>query len=164
MTFVIVCYSYMYEHPPSNLSKLAGNAYFLGSTFLQHCFEGFGNSEKYFLGLWIKAKSAHLCLKICCQLCPLPHLARDFVPEVWKTFFDHFISSKLHTSFQQKIQAWTQKLPDMLPLSPWTRQCMRQFFCQKTEVLAATSNLHVEQNSVHLGRFLYLAQKWFEWP
>ena len=28
------------------------------------------------------------------------------------------------------------------------------FFCQNTELLAATSNLHVEQNLVHLGRLL----------
>ena len=40
----------MYDHPPSNFLKLAGNAYFLGSTFLQHCSGGFGNSEKYFFG------------------------------------------------------------------------------------------------------------------
>ena len=32
-------------------------------------------------------------------------------------------------------------------------------FCQKTEVSAATSSLHVEQNLVHLGRFLRFRQK-----
>ena len=32
-------------------------------------------------------------------------------------------------------------------------------FCQKTEVLAATSNLRAEQNLVHLGRFLHFSQK-----
>ena len=32
-------------------------------------------------------------------------------------------------------------------------------FCQKTEVLTATSNLRVEQNLVHFGRFLYFSQK-----
>ena len=32
-------------------------------------------------------------------------------------------------------------------------------FCQKTEVFAATSNLHVEQNLVHLGRCLHFSQK-----
>ena len=31
-------------------------------------------------------------------------------------------------------------------------------FCHKTEVLAATSNLRVEQTLVHLGRFLHLSQ------
>ena len=47
----------------------------------------------------------------------------------------------------------------MLPLSPSICQCMRRFFCQKTDVLAATSNLRVEQNLVHLGRFLHFSQK-----
>ena len=32
-------------------------------------------------------------------------------------------------------------------------------FCQKTKVLAAKSNLRVEQNLVHLGRFLHFSQK-----
>ena len=32
-------------------------------------------------------------------------------------------------------------------------------FCQKTEVLAATSNLRVEQTLVHLGTFLHFSQK-----
>ena len=32
-------------------------------------------------------------------------------------------------------------------------------FCQKAEDLAATSNLRVEQNLVHLGRFLHFSQK-----
>ena len=50
-----------------------------------------------------------------------------------------------------------QKLPDMLPLSPRICKCTRQFF--ETEVLAATSNLRVEQNLVYLGRFLHFSQK-----
>ena len=33
-------------------------------------------------------------------------------------------------------------------------------FCQK--FLASTSNLHAEQNLVHLGRFCILAKKWLE--
>ena len=32
-------------------------------------------------------------------------------------------------------------------------------FCQKTKFLAATSNLRVEQNLVHLSRFLHFSQK-----
>ena len=32
-------------------------------------------------------------------------------------------------------------------------------FCQKTEALAATSNLRVEQNLVYLGRFLHFSNK-----
>ena len=43
----------------------------------------------------------------------------------------------------------------MLPLSLRICQCMRQ----KTEVLAAISNLRVEQNLVHLGRILHFSQK-----
>ena len=30
--------------------------------------------------------------------------------------------------------------------------------CQKTDVLAATSNLRVKQNLVHLGRFLHFSR------
>ena len=33
------------------------------------------------------------------------------------------------------------------------------FFCQRPKFLAATSNLRVEQNLVHLGRFLHFSQK-----
>ena len=32
-------------------------------------------------------------------------------------------------------------------------------FCQKTKILAATSNLPVEQNLEHLGRLLHFSQK-----
>ena len=32
-------------------------------------------------------------------------------------------------------------------------------FCQKTKVLAETFNLRVEQNLVHLGRFLHVSQE-----
>ena len=35
----------------------------------------------------------------------------------------------------------------------------KTIFCHKTEVFAATSNLRVEQNLVHLGRFLHFSQK-----
>ena len=47
----------------------------------------------------------------------------------------------------------------MLPLSPRICQCMRRFFVKRPKFLAATSNLHVEQNLVHLGRFLHFCQK-----
>ena len=50
-------------------------------------------------------------------------------------------------------------MPDMLPLSPRICQCMRQFFVKGPKFLAATSNLRVEQNLVHLGRFLHFSQK-----
>ena len=46
----------------------------------------------------------------------------------------------------------------MLPLSPRIFQCMRQLFV-KRPFLAATFNLCVEQNLVHLGRFLHFSQK-----
>ena len=38
-------------------------------------------------------------------------------------------------------------------------QCMRQFFVKRPKCLAATSNLRVEQNLMHLGRFLHFSQK-----
>ena len=38
-------------------------------------------------------------------------------------------------------------------------QCMRRFFVKKPKFLAATFNLRVEQNLVHLGRFLHFSQK-----
>ena len=47
----------------------------------------------------------------------------------------------------------------MLPLSPRICQCMRQFFVKRPTFLASTSNLRVEQNLVHLGRFLNFSQK-----
>ena len=47
----------------------------------------------------------------------------------------------------------------MLPLSPRICQCMRRFFVKRPKFLAATSNLRVEQNLVHLGRFLHFSQK-----
>ena len=47
----------------------------------------------------------------------------------------------------------------MLPLSPRICQCTRQFFVKKPKLLAATSNLRVEQYLVHLGRFLRFSQK-----
>ena len=46
-----------------------------------------------------------------------------------------------------------------MPLSPGTCQCMRQFFIKRPTFLAATSNLRLEQNLVHLGRFLHFSQK-----
>ena len=57
----------------------------------------------------------------------------------------------------KRFKHTTQKLPDMLPLSPHIWQCMRQFFVKRPKFLAATSNLHVEQNLVHLGRFLHFS-------
>ena len=47
----------------------------------------------------------------------------------------------------------------LLPLSPRICQCMRQLFVKRPKFLAATSNLHVEQNLVHLGRLLHFSQK-----
>ena len=47
----------------------------------------------------------------------------------------------------------------MLPLSPHICQCMRQFFVKRPKFLAATSNLRLEQNLVHLGRFSQFTQK-----
>ena len=47
----------------------------------------------------------------------------------------------------------------MLPLSSRICQCIRQFFVKRPKSLAATSNLRVEQNLVHLGRFLHFSQK-----
>ena len=47
----------------------------------------------------------------------------------------------------------------MLPLSPRICQCMRRFFLKRPKFLAATSNLRVEQNLVHLDRFLHFSQK-----
>ena len=38
-------------------------------------------------------------------------------------------------------------------------QCMRRFFVKRPKFLAATSSLRVEQNLVHLGRFLHFSQK-----
>ena len=38
-------------------------------------------------------------------------------------------------------------------------QDMRQFFVKRPKFLAATSNLRVEQNLVHLGRLLHFSQK-----
>ena len=40
----------------------------------------------------------------------------------------------------------------MLPLSPRICQCMRRFFVKRPTFLAATSNLRVGQNLMHLGR------------
>ena len=57
------------------------------------------------------------------------------------------------SSIQHKI------FPDMLPLSPRICQCMRQFFVKRPKFLAATSNLRVEKNLVHLDRFLHFNQK-----
>ena len=59
----------------------------------------------------------------------------------------------------QRYKRTAQKLSDMLPLSPCICQCMMQFFGQKTEVLALTSNLRAEQNLVHIDRFLHFSQK-----
>ena len=47
----------------------------------------------------------------------------------------------------------------MLPLSPRISQCTGQFFIKRLKFLAATSSLRVEQNLVHLDRFLHLSQK-----
>ena len=47
----------------------------------------------------------------------------------------------------------------MLPLSPRICHCVRQFFVKRPKFLAATSNVRVEQHSVHLGRFLHFSQK-----
>ena len=47
----------------------------------------------------------------------------------------------------------------MLPLSPRICQCMRRFFIKRPKFLAATSNLGVEQNLVHLGRFFHFSHK-----
>ena len=47
----------------------------------------------------------------------------------------------------------------MLSLSPRICQCMRRFFVKRPKFSAATSNLRVEQNLVHLGRFLHFSQK-----
>ena len=52
-----------------------------------------------------------------------------------------------------------QKLPDMLPSSPRICQCRSSFFVKRPNLLAATSNLRVEENLVHLGRFLHFSQK-----
>ena len=51
----------------------------------------------------------------------------------------------------------TQKLPDMLPLSPHICQCMKRFFVIRPMFLAATFNLRLEQNLVHLGRFFHFS-------
>ena len=59
----------------------------------------------------------------------------------------------------QRLKHTTQKLPDMLSLSPRIRQCMRRFFVKRPKFLAATSNLHVEHNSVDLSRLLHFSQK-----
>ena len=56
-------------------------------------------------------------------------------------------------NLSSKIKAYNTKLPDMLPLSPRICQCMRQFSVKRPKLLSATSNLRVEQNLVHLGRF-----------
>ena len=45
----------------------------------------------------------------------------------------------------------------MLALSP--RICMKQFFVKRPKLLSATSNLRVEQNLVHLSRFMHFSQK-----
>ena len=47
----------------------------------------------------------------------------------------------------------------MLLLSPRTFQSMRQLFVKRPKVLAVTSNLRVEENLVHLGRFSHFSQK-----
>ena len=47
----------------------------------------------------------------------------------------------------------------MLPLSSRICQCIRQFFVKRPTFLATTANLRVEQNLVHLGRFLHFSQK-----
>ena len=47
----------------------------------------------------------------------------------------------------------------MLHLSPRICQCMRQFFVKRPKFLAATPNLRVEQNVMHLGRFLHFSQQ-----
>ena len=62
----------------------------------------------------------------------------------------------------QRFKHTTQKLSDMLPLSPRIFQCMRQFFVKRPKFLAETSSLRVEQNLVHLGRFLHFSQKELE--
>ena len=49
----------------------------------------------------------------------------------------------------KKPSAYRVKLP-YLPMH-------ETIFCQKTQVLAATSNLLVEQNLMHLGRFLHFS-------
>ena len=36
---------------------------------------------------------------------------------------------------------------------------MRQFLVERPKFLSATSNLRVEQNLVHLGRFMHFSQK-----
>ena len=59
----------------------------------------------------------------------------------------------------QRFKHTTQKLPDMLSLSPRLCQCMRQFFVKRPKFLAATSNVRVEQHLVHLGRFLHFSQE-----
>ena len=46
----------------------------------------------------------------------------------------------------------------MLPLNPRICQCIRRFV-KRPKFLAATYNLRVEQNLVHLVRFLHVSQK-----
>ena len=55
----------------------------------------------------------------------------------------------------QRFKHITQKLSDVLPLRP----LYLQFFVKRRKFLAATSKLCVEQNLVHLGRFLHFSQK-----
>ena len=52
--------------------------------------------------------------------------------------------------FEFKDSSIQHKTCLMLPLSPHVCQCMRQFLVK---------NLCVEQNLVHLGRFLHFTQK-----
>ena len=47
----------------------------------------------------------------------------------------------------------------MLPLSLRICQCLKRLFIKRPKLLAATSNLRVEQNLVPLGRFLRFNQK-----
>ena len=62
-------------------------------------------------------------------------------------------------NLNSKIEYTTQILPDMLSLSPRICQCMRYFFVKRPKFLSAASNLRVEQNLVHLGRFIHFSQK-----
>ena len=72
------------------------------------------------------------------------------IRSLYKTWSDLLGSEKI--AWHEHPRSQTQKLPDMLPLSPCICHCMRQFFVNRPKLLAATFNLLAEQNLVHLGR------------
>ena len=62
-------------------------------------------------------------------------------------------------NLSSKIQAYSTKIAWYAAFKPPYLPMRETISCQRPKFLAATSNLRVEQNLVHLGRFWHFSQK-----